>query len=248
MSIRRGGDGPPIFFVPTGFGAYGYVFDLAESIDAAYPIYAMPWPHLNEAKQTTVEAMAQKMTALLQAVQPEGPYHLAGYSSGGAIAYAIAQHLAVLGEEVAFIGLLDTVFPSEWKQSTQREDPDGSPSPDAAGDIASLEKQFRKLKATGEIPDSIDLSTWIYSNKYHQALAEYEVPPLPVEIWLFNALENPVDFSRGWQAVLPAASIHVARVPGGHQSMITDPANRAVLCARLSEALRGTTAGRSSFR
>ena len=42
---------------------------------------------------------------------PSGPYYLAGECGGGAVAYEMARQLRAGGEDVAFLGLLDTVFP-----------------------------------------------------------------------------------------------------------------------------------------
>ena len=41
-------------------------------------------------------------------IQPTGPYLLAGWSFGGVLAYEIAQQLRQRGEQVAFLGLIDT--------------------------------------------------------------------------------------------------------------------------------------------
>ena len=43
--------------------------------------------------------------------QPEGPYHLAGFSGGGITAYEIAQQLSAAGQEVGSLILLDTPLP-----------------------------------------------------------------------------------------------------------------------------------------
>jgi thioesterase domain-containing protein len=50
-------------------------------------------------------------------VQPSGPYYLAGWSFGGFVAYEMALQLERLGEDVAFVGLLDTLatdLAREW--------------------------------------------------------------------------------------------------------------------------------------
>jgi len=45
----------------------------------------------------------------IRQVQPHGPYRVAGWSSGGTIAYAMARRLIEMGGKVEFVGLLDTV-------------------------------------------------------------------------------------------------------------------------------------------
>jgi aspartate racemase len=44
----------------------------------------------------------------IRGVQPRGPYHLGGSSSGGVVAYEMAQQLHAQGERVAALVLLDT--------------------------------------------------------------------------------------------------------------------------------------------
>jgi amino acid adenylation domain-containing protein len=87
--IRR-----PLFFVPTGLGDPSYVFEITKDLDTEIPVYALPWQSLEEPQLLTMQAMAAKMVTMIQAIQPEGPYRLAGYSSGGILAYAIAVAFA----------------------------------------------------------------------------------------------------------------------------------------------------------
>jgi arthrofactin-type cyclic lipopeptide synthetase C len=74
------------------------------------------------------------------------------------------------------------------------------------------------------------------------ALREYFPQPIPVPVHLFPAAESPApDRRRGWQAVLPDASLRVAPVPGTHLSML-EAENARELGAALSRAL-GAAAG-----
>ncbi|QBN32416.1 amino acid adenylation domain-containing protein [Xanthomonas oryzae pv. oryzae] len=109
LAVRRQGTQLPLFVVPTGLGDIGYAFELAAHIDPDIPVYALPWP---DPLPATMEALAAHMVGLIQAVQPHGPYRLLGYSSGGLLAYAIAQHLGMHDQSVAFVGLLDCDLPS----------------------------------------------------------------------------------------------------------------------------------------
>ena len=47
--------------------------------------------------------------------QPNGPYYLCGYSSGGLVAFEIARRLSDSGDEVGLVGLFDTTMsPVRW--------------------------------------------------------------------------------------------------------------------------------------
>ncbi|KDM91475.1 non-ribosomal peptide synthase/polyketide synthase [Photobacterium galatheae] len=113
LPARRGGSRLPLFFMPTGFGDHSYVYEFAKSLDADYPVYAVPWPDMSEQRPETMTMMAKSCIEMIRQVQPSGPYHLFGYSSGGVLAYQIADLLQSEGEEVAFLGLLDTMRPQQ---------------------------------------------------------------------------------------------------------------------------------------
>ncbi|AZG46846.1 polyketide synthase Pks13 [Gordonia insulae] len=61
----------------------------------------------------SIEERVRQYMPRLREVQPHGPYVLIGWSLGGALAYGCAQVLRDEGEQVAFVGLIDVVRPSE---------------------------------------------------------------------------------------------------------------------------------------
>jgi amino acid adenylation domain-containing protein len=60
----------------------------------------------------SLEAMAMKYADEICEVQPDGPYHLLGYSLGGWLAYAVAGELKRRGKQLGVIALLDTTDPA----------------------------------------------------------------------------------------------------------------------------------------
>ncbi len=56
----------------------------------------------------TLEELARRMIMDMRQWQPEGPYHLAGYSLGGNIAFEMARQLRGAGVEVGLLALLDS--------------------------------------------------------------------------------------------------------------------------------------------
>jgi thioesterase domain-containing protein len=105
--------------LPTGVGDITYAFELAAHLDTDIPVYALPWP---DPLPATLEALAAQTAALIQAVQPHGPYHLLGYSSGGLLAYAIAQHFGMHDAPVGFLGLLDCDVPAAATETETLDD------------------------------------------------------------------------------------------------------------------------------
>ena len=68
-----------------------------------------------DAPHATVEAMAAEYRRAVKARQPNGPYYLCGYSSGGLVAFEMARRLRESGDEVALVGLFDTMMsPLRW--------------------------------------------------------------------------------------------------------------------------------------
>ncbi|OMG72306.1 thioester reductase [Burkholderia ubonensis] len=55
----------------------------------------------------TVEWLAARLLERIVALQPRGPYRLAGWASGGLLAYEVATQLAGRDEAVAFLGIAD---------------------------------------------------------------------------------------------------------------------------------------------
>jgi len=65
----------------------------------------------------TIEELARPMLDTMRETQPYGPYYLVGYSIGGLLAYEIAGRLRAAGEQVAWLGILESPTPA-W---TRRE-------------------------------------------------------------------------------------------------------------------------------
>jgi amino acid adenylation domain-containing protein len=110
VPLRVEGDKPPLFFV-HGYGGdvYGFL-DLVRAMKRGRPVYGVQAVDVDgrQPHHKTMEEMAAHYAREIRSLQPEGPYHLAGFSLGGWIAYAVAQELRGGGQEVAFLGLFDT--------------------------------------------------------------------------------------------------------------------------------------------
>jgi thioesterase domain-containing protein len=76
------------------------------------PIYGVEDPAFHRSKKfSSFSDKASYYINLIRQVQPEGPYFLAGYSYGGNMAWEMAVQLQQKGQEVKFLGLLDS-FPA----------------------------------------------------------------------------------------------------------------------------------------
>jgi len=59
----------------------------------------------------SVEERAEHYVELLRETQPDGPYLLAGWSFGGALAYETGLRLQAAGEKLELLALIDTLLP-----------------------------------------------------------------------------------------------------------------------------------------
>ena len=106
----KAGDGAPLVIVHGVGGTVMELFGFARRLDIAGPVYALQARGLDgkHPPHTTVAAMAEDYLAAIRAACPQGPCHLAGYSSGGLVAFEMARRLAQAGEPAASLTLLDT--------------------------------------------------------------------------------------------------------------------------------------------
>jgi len=114
--VRAGAHGTPLFLLHEFSGRDVYFPTLAQHIGGEFPIYGLPGVTLGQPQLRTLECMAQRMVGIIRAVQPHGPYRLAGWSFGGVLAHEVAQQLLGLDEPVDFIGMLDSYAPNPLAQ------------------------------------------------------------------------------------------------------------------------------------
>jgi acyl carrier protein len=60
----------------------------------------------------SIEDLSAGILRTIRETQPAGPYHIAGFSMGGLLAYEVASQLRASQEEVAWLSLLDTPVPA----------------------------------------------------------------------------------------------------------------------------------------
>jgi len=110
LKLKNGNGRHPLFLV---HGAGGNVFlykELAEHLHNEIPVYGVQSIFLvnNDFTERKIIDMADRYVNEILTVQPEGPYHLAGYCMGGTVALEIAQQLQRRGKSVAMLALLET--------------------------------------------------------------------------------------------------------------------------------------------
>ncbi|TCJ89555.1 amino acid adenylation domain-containing protein [Nocardia alba] len=109
LPIRTEGARAPLFCIHPAVGLSWCYRTLDRYLSDGRPIYGIQAPQIGGELPgpTSIEEMAARYFDEIRAVQPHGPYHLLGWSLGGAIAHAIAVEMRAAGEQVALLALLD---------------------------------------------------------------------------------------------------------------------------------------------
>jgi natural product biosynthesis luciferase-like monooxygenase protein len=216
VRLRATGTLPPLFVVhPAGRRVANYAA-LVERLGPDQPVYGLQ--DVGDDLARPVERIAAEHLRALRTVQPHGPYHLAGWSFGGVVAYEMAVQLERAGERVAFAGLLDTVAPPFLRNRAEPDDADlvlglahdvaaqrGRPFTLSADALAGagLDEQLRRavqaLHAQGAAPDRFDAADLRghveVIRARSRAVAAYRPGAYGGPLTLFAAADNPADFA-----------------------------------------------------
>ncbi|MEV7125571.1 non-ribosomal peptide synthetase [Streptomyces sp. NPDC093260] len=106
VPMQTGGAKTPLFCVHPGVGEVLVFVNLAQYFVGDRPFYALRARGFEDGEKpfATFEQMVDSYVEAIRARQPHGPYAVAGYSFGGAVAFEIAKELRARGERVDFVG------------------------------------------------------------------------------------------------------------------------------------------------
>jgi amino acid adenylation domain-containing protein len=110
VSIQEGdADRPTLYVTHDLLGSVFRYGSLAEALGPDQTVRGFESPALTGERFpfTRIETLALRYVTELQKDQPEGPYHLLGYSFGGILAFEMARQLRRAGEEVALLAVVD---------------------------------------------------------------------------------------------------------------------------------------------
>jgi thioesterase domain-containing protein len=266
VPIRATGHKRPLFLVHPSKGEIGYVYSLARWLDKDLPVYGLAAEGLAADRQPlhSIEEMAALYISEIRQVQPRGPYRIGGWSSGGIVAYEMANQLAGADERVEFLGLIDTHShhgdgPADSGASTAGSVvaadvdqwilslvwlPESTPDSlrsrlavmAAAGDTASL---FIEGQQAGLLPNHVppEVLRRYMSVQFatRSALRHYVRPDISIPMHLFFAAdERRSDPTIGWRSVA-GNRLKLIPVPGLHLTMMDVPHVKALATAIESE-------------
>ncbi|PWV47944.1 amino acid adenylation domain-containing protein [Nocardiopsis sp. L17-MgMaSL7] len=161
LRLREGGRRSPLFcFHPASGFSWSYA-GLAPHLDKERPIVGIQFPGLREDDlPPTMDELVERYARLVRTVQPNGPYHLVGWSFGGQIAHGLATLLQAEGEKVAFLGLLDT-YPTDSEPVLRA----GGAMPEAEAEQEALEFLLSSSQR--------DLPSWLRAPYRREEVVEF---------------------------------------------------------------------------
>jgi myxalamid-type polyketide synthase MxaB len=114
VPLRAAGSRLPLVLLPGLGGDARYYAELVENLGDDQPVYVFRPRGLDQElpPHITIADMLDDYLAALRELQPAGPYRLAGWSTGGTFAFALAEALERAGEEVTMLALFDSPLPS----------------------------------------------------------------------------------------------------------------------------------------
>jgi thioesterase domain-containing protein len=110
ICLRKGVDNKlPIFFIHDGNGETIPYLNLAQKLARGHSVYGIHPKHSTQHPMlhTRITEMVEHYAALIQTIQPEGPYFLGGLCIGGFLAFETGRLLHQRGAQVGPIILLD---------------------------------------------------------------------------------------------------------------------------------------------
>jgi amino acid adenylation domain-containing protein len=242
VTIQTGANLPPLFIAHGIGGSLLSFVELAAQLGPEQPVYGLQLPATIDEHQANLRTVAANYVRQVRAIQPSGPYHVAGHSSGGLVAFEIACQLREDGETVGLLALLDC-------------DPDtGKSAHQPFRDWNSLKASFSRARAAFQLRafglrevlrsridyQRIKIKIWRAARsrragKAHGrveaegylalALRDYELRPYPGNITLFIAQDEPGpkhEPASAWKGKI-LGSCETRLIPGTHRTILTRP-------------------------
>jgi thioesterase domain-containing protein len=255
-TIQSGALLPPLFVAHGIGGSLLSFLDFAAELGPEQPVYGLQLPAFIHAHQANIRTLAANYVKQVRAIQPFGPYHLAGHSSGGLVVFEMACQLMEQGKTVGLLALLDS-YPRKGKAMERSH-----------RSWNDLKASFRRVRAEVKTPEfgfkdlferrithlRVKTRTWtavrsrrkgrksgrlVRSEGYFVlAFNDYELRPYPGSATLFFAQEETAsDAERleSWEGRI-LGGCETCLVPGTHRTLLTRP-NVATLAKEIRQRL-----------
>ncbi|MGC0422064.1 amino acid adenylation domain-containing protein [Embleya sp. AB8] len=188
---------PPVWFFHGGGGLGWAFFTFAPYLDR--PAYSLQSRGSNgtEPVAGSIEEMVEDYIAQILKVQPEGPYHLIGWSFGGPISHAVADALDRRGHEIAFVAVLDSQPANSLPGNGFREVANRGP----VMYRADIEEVFGQFMNTANMDSFLENMSRVGANNL-ATMGVFESPVYRGDLLYFNAKldkDEGVSYGPDWR-------------------------------------------------
>jgi thioesterase domain-containing protein len=234
IPVQSGGSAPALFFVHSDESTMLTLRHFRDPLGPDQRVVGLLPERIGRRfdRSRTVEDLAGQMLETIRAVQPSGPYHIAGFSFGGLLAYELAGRLRAVGEPVAWLAILDCSTPDVARRVMWMRSPRGFFARlHERGPRRALRKVIlggwrvvdagigRLSRRPAPVADDFDWDGAAALIRKHTARPNDAPMELFVSADAADMSRNP---TLGWEE-LHQGVLNVHQVPGRHLSLLTEP-------------------------
>jgi amino acid adenylation domain-containing protein len=250
VTIQGGSLLLPLFIAHGLGGSLLSFIELAGALGPEQPVYGLQLPAFIDEHQADLRILANNFVKQVRAIQPVGPYNLAGHSSGGLVVFEMACQIMEQGETVGLLALLDC-DPNTGKVAHR-------PFNDWDTFKTSLRRllagfKLREFLARRMMYHRIKIKSWLAERSRHLeigrgwlpdsvrdsltssllgvegflllAIRDYQIRPYPGNATLFLAQGEPRSDpqpERAWAGRILGV-FETQTIPGNHQTILARP-------------------------
>ena len=220
VALNTKGSKTPLFLVHPAGGDVLCYRQLVQQLGDELPVYAFA---AGDQPVTNIPAVAGRYVEELRGVQSAGPYRIGGHSSGGLIAYEMAQQLHRQGEMIEMVILLDT-----WTPGTIPDMPEA----DVRHEVKAAQAQVASVNE-----EALEELVQRYVSGI-EAVREYQPATPPFSLVLYRATEGKGTRDLGWGRIA-RRKLEVQPTLGDHTTLLAEQ-NVQRLGQKLRNRLDGT--------
>ncbi|MFE0427034.1 alpha/beta fold hydrolase, partial [Streptomyces sp. NPDC058953] len=182
----------PLWFLHGGGGLgwafFSFVLHVRDR--AAYTLQSRGWNGV-DALAASVPEMIEDYVDEMVKIQPDGPFHLVGWSYGGTVVQAVAEAIDRRGREISFVAVLDSQPGGEYfrKIHTGRTVSDYR---------EELEEHFGEYMGTENRKQLVDTMSRILANNA-AIMSDFESPVYRGDVLFFNATLEENTYAHLWR-------------------------------------------------
>ncbi|MFE7098408.1 non-ribosomal peptide synthetase, partial [Streptomyces erythrochromogenes] len=241
LPLRAAGTRAPLFCVHPAAGISWVYSGLLRHLHPDRPVHGLQARGLRGGSPSSVTEIAEDYVRQIRAVQPDGPYHLLGWSFGAVVAQAMAVALQTAGQEVALLALLDGLPADPARYAADATAPAGEADDTLAALLASLGHDPADGRGRTDLTALLGEAAAVLPDVFEQntkLMAEHVPGRYRGDALFFGAtLDKPADWPYGdaWRPYV-GGRIEQHRITCTHGAM-TQPEPVARIAAVLAEKL-----------